>query len=116
MSIQVLSPSIARTGHLLTRAYSHDIRIKMLELLKKHGSLCVSDFYEKDFCINHIGERLEQSITSQHLAILRRAKLVKSIREGKFIKYELNSENLERVNAAIIAMSELLPEAEKAAA
>jgi DNA-binding transcriptional ArsR family regulator len=34
--------------------------------------------------------RLEQSVASQHLAILRRAGIVKTERDGKFIHYTIN--------------------------
>lgn len=91
-SLKILDQSTARKANLLTRAYSHDIRIKMLELLKVNKELCVSHFYEDDNCIDYLGVRMEQSITSQHLAILRKAGLVKTERDGKFIYYSLSDE------------------------
>lgn len=42
--------------------------------------------------------RLEQSVASQHLAILRRAGIVSTIREGKFIFYTVDYARLEQVN------------------
>ena len=42
--------------------------------------------------------RLEQSVASQHLAILRRAGIVGTIREGKFIFYLVDYTRLEQVN------------------
>jgi DNA-binding transcriptional ArsR family regulator len=42
--------------------------------------------------------RLEQSVASQHLAILRRSNIVKTTREGKFIWYTVNHERLQDVN------------------
>ncbi|MCE2656382.1 MAG: ArsR family transcriptional regulator, partial [Sediminibacterium sp.] len=42
--------------------------------------------------------RLEQSVASQHLAILRRAGIVSTIREGKFIFYNVDYARLEQVN------------------
>ena len=45
--------------------------------------------------------RLEQSVASQHLAILRRAGLVKKEREGKFMYYKLNLERLQLLNKMI---------------
>ena len=41
--------------------------------------------------------RIEQSVASQHLAVLRRAKLVNAEREGKKIFYQFNYNNLERL-------------------
>ena len=42
--------------------------------------------------------RLEQSVASQHLAILRKAGFVKTERDGKFIYYSVNTERLEELN------------------
>jgi len=42
--------------------------------------------------------RLEQSVASQHLAILRRANIVITDRDGKFIHYKLNYEKLTDVS------------------
>jgi len=42
--------------------------------------------------------RLEQSVASQHLAILRRASIVTTIREGKFIYYAVDYNRLEQIN------------------
>ena len=52
--------------------------------------------------------RLEQSITSQHLRILRNADLVNTRREGKFIYYSLNYDKIDQVNTCIIDFSERL--------
>ena len=41
--------------------------------------------------------RLEQSVASQHLAILRRAGIVSTARDGKFIFYSLNYARLAEV-------------------
>jgi DNA-binding transcriptional ArsR family regulator len=38
--------------------------------------------------------RLEQSVASQHLAILRKAGFVDTLRDGKFIYYSVNYERL----------------------
>jgi DNA-binding transcriptional ArsR family regulator len=41
--------------------------------------------------------RLEQSVASQHLAILRRAGIVSTTRDGKFIHYSVNYARLAEV-------------------
>ena len=67
---------------LLLRSIKHDIRVKIIDLLQEHGEQTVTDLY--------IRLRIEQSVCSQHLAILRRAGIVKSRRNGKFIYYSIN--------------------------
>jgi DNA-binding transcriptional ArsR family regulator len=49
--------------------------------------------------------RLEQSVASQHLAILRRAGIVKTERDGKFIFYSIN---LEKVNRIVRCVNDLI--------
>ena len=42
--------------------------------------------------------RLEQSVASQHLAILRKAGFVKTDRDGKFIYYSVNINRMQELN------------------
>jgi DNA-binding transcriptional ArsR family regulator len=42
--------------------------------------------------------RLEQSVASQHLAILRKAGFVKTDRDGKFIYYSVNISRMQELN------------------
>jgi DNA-binding transcriptional ArsR family regulator len=42
--------------------------------------------------------RLEQSVASQHLAILRKADIVKTVREGKFIFHTINEDRIADIN------------------
>ncbi|MBP6372262.1 MAG: helix-turn-helix transcriptional regulator, partial [Ferruginibacter sp.] len=45
----------------------------------------------------YIKMRLEQSVASQHLAILRKAGFVNTERDGKFIYYTVNYKRVEQV-------------------
>jgi len=49
--------------------------------------------------------RMEQSVVSQHLAILRRANLIEHQRQGKNIYYSINEEELGRVGDIISELS-----------
>ena len=64
------------------RAINHKLRQQILQLLHRNERLMVTSIYVK--------LRIEQSVASQHLAILRRAKLVNAKREGKSIYYAVN--------------------------
>jgi len=76
------------------RAINHALRQGILSLLEERGPVTVTELYNR---LN-----LEQSVASQHLAILRKANVVKTIRDGKFIYYSLNEKRLnelaEKVN------------------
>ncbi|HNA42223.1 MAG TPA: ArsR family transcriptional regulator, partial [Saprospiraceae bacterium] len=56
-------------------------------------SLTVTDIYIK--------LRLEQSVASQHLAILRRAGVVITDRNGKFIYYSIDKERLSQISRLV---------------
>jgi DNA-binding transcriptional ArsR family regulator len=71
-----------RKAALVLRAVNHKLRQKMLDLLGENNHMTVTEIYVK--------LRLEQSVASQHLAILRSAGVVKTERNGKFIYYSVN--------------------------
>lgn len=77
----------------ILRALAHPLRMRILEFIDQHGLINVNRIYSS---LN-----LEQSITSQHLRILRQAGLVETEREGKFIHYKLNYSRLLNTVAAI---------------
>lgn len=78
---------------LVLRAVNHKLRQQILKLIDEHGKVTVTELYVK--------LRLEQSVASQHLAILRKAGFVKTTRDGKFIYYSVNSARLEELNQFI---------------
>ena len=82
-----------RKGVLALRAVNHRLRQEIIELLQNKAQTTVTDIYVK--------LRIEQSVASQHLAILRRADIVDTTRDGKFIYYTLNEEKL-RVIARLV--------------
>jgi DNA-binding transcriptional ArsR family regulator len=75
---------------LILRALNHKLRQQMVKLLDEHKRMTVTEIYVK--------LRLEQSVASQHLAILRRAGIVATQRDGKFIYYGVNYKRLQEVN------------------
>jgi DNA-binding transcriptional ArsR family regulator len=75
---------------LVLRALNHKLRQQMLRLLEEQQKMTVTDIY--------VQLRLEQSVASQHLAILRRAGIVKTERDGKYIYYRVNEERLAQIN------------------
>src|ERR1700743_3520150 len=79
------------------RAINHKLRQQIIRLLEENKRMNVTDIYVK--------LRLEQSVASQHLAILRRANIVITERDGKFIHYALNHA---RIAAVAKFVSELV--------
>ena len=75
---------------MVLRAINHKLRQQILKLIDESGRMTVTEIYVK--------LRLEQSVASQHLAILRKAGFVKTERDGKFIYYSVNTDRLEELN------------------
>lgn len=82
-----------RKAVLVLRAINHKLRQRIIDLLNESDNLTVTDIYIK--------LRLEQSVASQHLAILRRAGVVITERHGKFIYYGLNKDRLAQISKLI---------------
>lgn len=76
----------------LMRAVAHPLRLKILEYIDKNKAVNVNKIYN--------ALKLEQSITSQHLRILRQVGVVETQREGKYIHYSICYEKLSEVVAA----------------
>ena len=75
---------------LVLRAVNHKLRQQILKLIHQNDKLTVTEIYVK--------LRLEQSVASQHLAILRKGGFVKTLRDGKYIHYSVNYERLEEAH------------------
>ncbi len=89
----VLDYGILRKAVLTLRAINHKLRKQIIKLLEDKDKLTVTEIYVK--------LRLEQSVASQHLAILRRAGIVVTDREGKFIYYSLNKQRINEITDLI---------------
>lgn len=77
----------------LLRALVHPLRMQILEFIDQSDAINVNKIYNT--------LKLEQSITSQHLRILRNAQLVHTDREGKFIHYSIDYDRIDRTVTAI---------------
>src|ERR1700755_3256434 len=78
---------------LILRALNHKLRQQLLKLIDEKEKITVTEIY--------VNLRLEQSVVSQHLAILRRAGIVITKREGKFIFYSLNYSRIKEINGFV---------------
>lgn len=71
------------------RALNHKVRQQILNLIHASGEITVSEIYAK--------LKLEQSLTSSYLAILRKGKIVKPRREGQSIHYSINHDHIAQI-------------------
>lgn len=98
MTIKVKSTSYLDQENLtysaeLLRALAHPLRLQILLFIDNNKSTHVNKIY------NTLG--LEQSITSQHLRILREVDLVLTEREGKYIYYTVNYKKIKNINKLV---------------
>ncbi len=84
---------LVKKASLVLRALNHKLRQQIIKMLDEKGRMTVTDIY--------IQLRLEQSVVSQHLAILRRAGVVQTERDGKYIYYLINYERLSHINNVV---------------
>ncbi len=75
---------------MVLRSLNHKLRQQIIKTINESERLTVTQLYVK--------LRLEQSVASQHLAILRKAGVVGTEREGKFIFYSINSTRVDSIN------------------
>jgi DNA-binding transcriptional ArsR family regulator len=78
---------------MVLRALNHKLRQQLLKLIEDEKKITVTEIYVK--------LRLEQSVASQHLAILRKAEIVSTERDGKFIYYTVNHKRIQEINAFV---------------
>lgn len=81
---------------MVLRSLNHKLRQTIIHMILENPRITVTELY--------VRLRLDQSVASQHLAILRRQGIVKTERDGKFIHYTVNAERIE----AIVSLSKTL--------
>lgn len=94
-SIEAVSFSDLRKAALIVRALNHKLRMKMVDYLDGN-SQTVTDIM--------IEFRLEQSVASQHLAILRRHGIVATEKVGKYVFYSTDMDRIDEISSWIDAI------------
>jgi DNA-binding transcriptional ArsR family regulator len=85
-----IDPIQLKKAALIFRAINHKLRQQIIKFINQNGKITVTQIYVK--------LRLEQSVASQHLAILRKAGFVTTERDGKFIYYSVNHGRLSEIH------------------
>ena len=78
---------------LILRALNHKLRQQLVKLIEEKKKITVTEIY--------VQLRLEQSVASQHLAILRKAGIVTTERDGKFIYYLINHKRIDEISRIV---------------
>jgi DNA-binding transcriptional ArsR family regulator len=86
----------SKKAALILRAINHKLRQQMIKMLHDAKQMTVTEVYVK--------LRIEQSVASQHLAILRRSGIVLTKRDGKFIHYSVNYARIAEITEFVKAL------------
>jgi len=75
------------------RALAHPLRLKILSFIDSNQEINVNQIYN--------ALELEQSLTSQHLKVLKMAGVVSVEKSGKFMRYSINYDVLEKAQRGV---------------
>ena len=78
---------------MVLRALNHKLRQQIIKIIHENKRLSVTQLYIK--------LRLQQSVASQHLAILRKAGIVSTERDGKCIFYTIKFPRIDSINGFV---------------
>ena len=84
----------------LMRALAHPLRLKILEFLDQNKNIQVNQIYNT--------LKIEQSIASQHLRILKNAGVLGADKDGKYMHYAID---YQRVSNAVKAINRFMGKA-----
>jgi DNA-binding transcriptional ArsR family regulator len=90
--IQGINPKQFQSIIDFVRASKHPLRCNIANFIMDEAKTVTEIF---------INFRLEQSVVSQHLAILRKAGIVKTKRDGKYMFYSVDKVMLDKFNVFI---------------
>ena len=82
-----------KKAQMALRALNHKLRQQILTTIEKADVITVTAIYVK--------LRIEQSVASQHLAILRKARIVNTTRKGKSIYYTVNYNRILQIEKCV---------------
>ncbi|HYV91182.1 MAG TPA: metalloregulator ArsR/SmtB family transcription factor [Chitinophagales bacterium] len=78
---------------MVLRSMKNPLRQKLIKLIDEEPGIIVTDIFVK--------LRLDQSVASQHLAVLRQAGIVRTEREGKSIHYYIDHDNIKAISPLV---------------
>ncbi len=81
--------SQTKEAALILRALNHKLRQQILKLIDGKKKITVTEIYAK--------LHIEQPVASLHLSILRKAGIVSTIRNGKYIYYSPNYDHISEI-------------------
>lgn len=82
-----------KKASIIIHAVHHKLRQEIIKVVENNPNIIVTEIYKK--------LRVEQSTCSQHLAVLRRVGILKTIKQGKNVMYSVNYKRIEDINHCV---------------
>ncbi len=92
-SINHLDMRQLKAGVKILRAINHPLRLSIIKLVEDNAKLSVTQIYFK--------LRIDQSVASQHLAILRECNILVYTRSGKNVYYSVNDQKIKIISDSL---------------
>lgn len=92
-NLGLLNPADLKMSSQVFRAINHPLRLNIIKLIEENEKMNVTQIYFK--------LRIEQSVASQHLAILRNAGILTAHRTGKNIHYTVNHKKIIAIQESV---------------
>ncbi len=77
----------------LMRALAHPLRLRILQFIDNQGVVNVNKIYN--------ALKIEQSVTSQHLSVIKLAGVVFTEKNGKYVHCKINYDCVDRAQVAV---------------
>lgn len=94
-NVLLIEPAKLISAGEIFKVVSHPLRLKILAIINEKQEVNVNVIYNT--------LKIEQSITSQHLKMMRGIDLVQTRRDGKKIYYKINAACFSKINKAVEA-------------
>jgi DNA-binding transcriptional ArsR family regulator len=78
---------------LLLKSMNHPLRVSILKMIHTKKDITVTEIYRK--------LKIEQSVVSQHLALLRNNKIVTTNKDGRFVRYKINYDRIDEITKVV---------------
>jgi DNA-binding transcriptional ArsR family regulator len=82
-----------KKGVLVLKSMNHKLRQDIVKFIDSKKEITVTEIYTK--------LKTEQSVISQHLAILREAKVLNTKKEGRCVKYSVNHDRILQIKTLL---------------
>ncbi len=94
---EMINYNYVKKAAMILRALDNPLRQKIFTYLAENYNTTVTEII--------LNFQVEQSVISQHLAVLRRAKIISNLKNGKFVHYYINKKRVTEIQNFVNSIS-----------